>query len=98
MGELTVSLEEGFARDRVVIRSDGATAYDESDLTTQTQTGLAGVARVKAAGQARLEISLPARGLTQVVQLNAAITPYVRVSIVGDRIELISTDQAPYYA
>ena len=98
MAEVTVSLEDGFAQDHVVVRVDGATAYEGTDVTTRTQTGLAAAVRVQTADSCRLEVALPGRGVSGQLDLDAAHTPYVRVSLVNDEVDLVSTDQAPYYA
>lgn len=97
-GVLTVSLEEGFAQDHVVIRLDGDRAYDERDVTTRLQTGLAAAVRLEAAAACRLEVSLPGRGLSHQLAVDATRTPYVQVSVVGDDVQVHAAEQPPYYA
>lgn len=48
MTQVTVSLEDGFAQDHVLIRVDGTTAFDSADVTTRMQTGLAAQDQIQA--------------------------------------------------
>ena len=98
MTQVTVSLEDGFAQDHVLIRVDGATAFERTDVTTRMQTGLAAAALVDASDASSLEVELPERGLSRAVDLDSSSTPYVRVWIVDGDVGVSTTDQAPYYA
>jgi hypothetical protein len=98
MTQVTVSLEDGFARDHVLIRVDGATAFDSTDVTTRMQTGLAAAVQVEASDASSLEVQLPDRGLSRTVDIDGSSTPYARVSIVDGDVAVSTTDQAPYYA
>ena len=98
MPQVTVSLEEGFAQDHVLVRVDGATAFEGTDVTTRMQTGLAAAVPVDAADASRLEVALPDRGLSRTIDLDGSATPFVRVSIVDGDVAVATTDQAPYYA
>jgi hypothetical protein len=98
MTQVTVSLEEGFAQDHVLIRVDGATAFERTDVTTRMQTGLAAAVLVDSSDASSLEVELPTRGLSRAIDIDASSTPYVRVSIVDGDVAVSGTDQAPYYA
>ena len=98
MPQVTVSLEEGFAQDHVLVRVDGATAFEGTDVTTRLQTGLAAAVPVDASDASSLEVALPDRGLSRSIDLDGTKTPFVRVSIVDGDVAVATTDQAPYYA
>lgn len=98
MAQLTVSLEDGFAQDHVLVRINGATAFEGTDVTTRMQTGLAAAVRADAADAVHLEVQLPDRGLSRALDLDGSQTPFVRVSLVDGDLAVATTDQAPYYA
>lgn len=98
MRTVTVSLEDGFAQDHVLVRVDGATAFEGTDVTTRMQTGLAAAVQIDAADTISLEVALPARGLSRTIDLDGERTPFVRVSLIDGDVAVITTDQAPYYA
>ena len=98
MTQVTVSLEDGFAQDHVLIRVDGATAFESTDVTTRMQTGLAAAVQVEASDASSLEVELPERGLSRAIYIDGSSTPYARVSLVDGDVAVTTTDQAPYYA
>jgi hypothetical protein len=98
MTPVTVSLEDGFAQDHVLIRVDGTTAFERTDVTTRMQTGLAAAVLVDASDASSLEVELPDRGLSVTTDIDGSSTPYARVSIVNGEVAVSTTDQAPYYA
>ena len=98
MTHVTVSLEDGFAQDYVLIRVDGTTAFEGTDVTTRMQTGLAAAVQVEASDTSSLEVELPDRGLSRTIDIDGSSTPYARVSIVDGDVAVSTTDQAPYYA
>ena len=99
MAQLTVSLEDGFAQDHVLVLINGATAFEGTDVTTRMQTGLAAAVQVDAAADTcQIEVQLPDRGLSRTVELDGSQTPFVRVSLVDGDVDVSPTDQAPYYA
>ena len=98
MTQVTVSLEDGFAQDHVLIRVDGTTAFERTDVTTRMQTGLAAAVLVDTSDSSNLEVELPNRGLSRAVDIDGSSTPYVRVSVVDGDVAVTTTDQAPYYA
>jgi hypothetical protein len=98
MPQVTVSLEDGFAQDSVLLRIDGTTAYEGTDLTTRMQTGLAAAVQVDASDASSLEVALPDRGLSRTIDLDGSATPFVRVAIVDGDLAVTATGEAPYYA
>ena len=100
MRALTIALEDGFVDDRVVVTVDGKVVLDEEHVRTRTQTGLARLveARTAAAGESRVEVALPARGLTATVRADAARAPNVRVSVEGDRLTATASTGPLFYA
>lgn len=93
MSSLTVSLEDGFARDHVVVTVDGVVVLDERQVSTRYQISLAREVTTEApAGVARVCVALPDRGLDSAVDIDAARTPTIRVSVTDDRIQLQPTD------
>ena len=98
MTQVTVSLEDGFAQDHVLIRVDGATAFDSTDVTTRMQTGLAAAVQVEASDASSLEVALPDRGLSRIIDIDGSSTPYARVSIIDGDVAVSTTAEAPYYA
>jgi hypothetical protein len=107
MTDLRLSLEDGFAQDHLVVTVDDETVLDEAEVTTRMQTGLATTVDVPVAettgstvpaGGNVVRVSLPDRGIEGDLTVDAAATPYVRISINGDRVELTATDSPPFYA
>lgn len=105
--QLRISLEEGFVQDHLVVTVDDATVLDEADVTTRMQTGLATTVDVPVpetaestapAGGSVVRVSLPERGIEGDLTIDAATTPYVRISVLGDKVELTATDSPPFYA
>jgi hypothetical protein len=95
---VTVSLEDGFAQDHVLILVDGTTAFEGTDVTTRMQTGLAAAVQVDASDSSSIEVALPDRGVSRTIDIDGSSTPYARVSIVDGEVAVSTTDQAPYYA
>jgi len=82
MPTLHLHLREGFVGERVVVHADDVLAFDEPNVRTRTQLGLAATRDVTVpTGAVALRIELPGRGRTHTVQVNAARTPYVGVSV-----------------
>jgi Lon protease-like protein len=67
-------------------------------VTTRLQTGLAAAVRVETDGECRLEVSLPGRERARALTVDATRTPYVRVSVVGEDLDVAATETPPYYA
>jgi hypothetical protein len=100
MRTLTIALEDGFVDDRVVVTVDGKVVLDEEHVRTRTQVGLARLveAQTAAAGESRIEVTLPARGLHATVRTDAGRAPNVRVSIQGDRLAATASTAPLFYA
>lgn len=104
MTDLRVSLEEGFARDHVVVTVDGATVLDEGGVTTALQIGLAKSVDAQVPNGTAppapvdVRVELPERGIASALTLDPAATPYLRVSITRGHLELTPTGSPPYYA
>jgi hypothetical protein len=93
VSSLTVSLEDGFDRDHVVVIVDGVVVLDERQVSTRYQISLAREVTTEVpAGVARVGVALPERGLESALDIDAARTPTVRVSVRDERIQLQPTD------
>jgi hypothetical protein len=97
---LSVALEDGFVDDRVVVTVDGTVVLDAEHVRTRTQTGLARLVQAPAAtaGDSRVEVTLPARGLHATVRTDAGRAPNVRVSVQGDRLTATASTTPLFYA
>ena len=67
-------------------RVDGREAFANDDVTTMRLTSLAGEFSFEAEGPVRLEIALPARGLSTSIELGSADGRYVAVSLEAGRL------------
>jgi hypothetical protein len=97
---LAIALEDGFVDDRVVVTVDGKVVLDEEHVRTRTQTGLARLVKAPAAaaGDSRIEVTLPARRLHATVRTSAGRAPNVRVSVRGDRVVAEASAAPLFYA
>jgi hypothetical protein len=91
--ELTVSdirlyLTDGFANDHVVVTVDGRTVLDESALTTKKLYGLAKeLDPISVTGRtAKIEISLPNKGLTIEFDVDLSRGTHIPISIEDGRV------------
>jgi hypothetical protein len=90
---VTISLEDGFAQDHVVVTIDDTVVLDEEQVSTRYQISLAReVTTDVRSGVARVRVVLPERGLESALDVDAAATPTVRVSVDDGRIRLRPTD------
>jgi hypothetical protein len=93
VGELTISLEDGFADDHVVVAVDGVVVFDESQLTTRDQISLAREVTLDApAGECRVRVRLPDRSLDSTLDVDTTRTPTVRVWVDRGGLQLRPTD------
>ena len=89
MATLTIDLQEGFEGDQVVITIDDREVFNKPGVKTRYQIGLAERVRLDVApGSRRLRVALPGRSLQQELQVDAAATPVLAVSLAGDRIDV----------
>lgn len=87
MQTLHLVLEDGFEGDTVVIRADGRELFREDDVTTRTQISHAGDAQVEVPeGLVTLEVEVPTQGVSDRVEVDAAATPVVGLSLREGRI------------
>jgi hypothetical protein len=98
MADLHVALEDGFDADHVVVQLDGDTVFDEPSISTRHQIGLAATVDAPASSPARLQVSLPERGLAAELPVDPTTTPYVRVSVLDGTVQIASSDEPPLYA
>ena len=97
MSGVTVALEGGFHQDHVVLRVDGATAFDRPDVTTRMQIGLADTVELPGSTAPRqLQVQLPDRGLTADLTLDQSL-PYIRVALVDGEVEVTASADPPFY-
>lgn len=82
MPTLHLHLREGFEREHVVVHAGDRVVFDEPDVRTRMQIGLATIREVEVpAGEVRVRIELPARHLAHALSVDAARTPYLGVSV-----------------
>ena len=94
---LEIHLQSGFQRDTVLIWADGDEVGEILAALTHPASGLAGVLReAHAQRRARLQIVIPNRRLRHEIALPAG-TPYVGVSVHGNRIRVHLSRQAFRY-
>jgi hypothetical protein len=92
---LHVALQEGFARDRVVVKVNGAEVANRPEVTTRNQIGFAEAVECEVpAGEARVDVEVPARQLTASARCVVDDTMYVGVSIEHDHLELRTQREA----
>jgi hypothetical protein len=95
VGELSVYLLDGFARDRVEVTVDDR-VLREDDVTTQLLLGHAAtLATPVQDGPARLEVRVPTRGLAAGLDLNIRGDAHVLVSIEAERLTCQLSEAAP---
>ena len=88
MANVHLDLQAGFKGDTVVVRAGGREISRREDVTTNYSIGRADSARLEVpSGSVELEIAVPGKHLSTRVALDPASTPFLGVSVVGDRIE-----------
>lgn len=98
MHGLEIHLQAGFHRDTVVVWADGGEVGEILAARTHPASGLAGVLReTRPQCRVRLHIVIPNRRLRREIDLHPALTPYVGVSVDGNRIDVhLSRDAFRY--
>jgi len=95
---LEIHLQSGFQRDTVVVWADGDEVGEILAAHTHPASGLAGVLREAHAQRCvRLQIVIPNRRLRREIALHPAVTPYVGVSVDGNRIHVHLSPRAFQY-
>ena len=87
MSQLHLVLEDGFQDDTVVVRVEGRELIRWDGVTTRTQLSHAGDAEVEVpGGRVALEVEVPTKGVSDRVEVDAAQTPVVGLSLRDGRI------------
>jgi len=87
MASLHIALEEGFEGDVVVVRVNGSEVYDNQDVKTRLQIGLADSFDTSVGrGKAQIEIAVPTRKLTEKVSVDVDDRIFLGASLQGDSI------------
>jgi hypothetical protein len=95
---LRVDLQEGFQNDTVVVEVDGSEVLCKGGLSTNWSVGLADAVETQVPrGVVNVKVSLPARGLSEMIALQVTQPTYLYVSIVGGKIEARPSDVATQY-
>ena len=84
---LNVALQDGFDRDTVVIRVDGAEAYRGEQVTTRTQISHADDMQLEVPERPfTLEVEVPEQGIQASLQLDPHAQPNVALSLLDGQI------------
>jgi|SRR5215210_3597910 len=84
---LNVALQDGFDRDTVVIRVDGAEAYRGEQVTTRTQISHADDMQLEVPERPlTLEVEVPEQGIRESLQLDPRAQPNVALSLLDGQI------------
>ena len=87
MALLHIALQEGFFGDTVVVRVNGEEVFRKKDVKTRLQIGFADSVELNVAeGPTQVEVLLPAKNLSESVQLDVSAPTYVGVSVVDGKI------------
>jgi hypothetical protein len=81
---VTVDLQEGFDKDRVVLRIAAQTVFDEPAVSTRRQLGLARTIALDGAPGATLIVELPDKGLSERIELGSADPIFIGVNLERD--------------
>lgn len=87
MSRLSISLEEGFTGETVVVSVNGAEVYRRDHVKTKLQIGLAEQFELEVQdGPASIEVTLPAKQLSGRSDVDVAGELYVGVNVEGNEI------------
>lgn len=96
MAKLSLSLEEGFDNDHVVVTVGGRSVLDERGVSTRYQISLACLKEIELAeGEDELFIALPERGLEARVPLGPSPPNHVRASVSRDGRSIATSTEDP---
>lgn len=96
MAKLSLSLEEGFEDDHVVVTVGGRSVLDARGVSTRYQISLACLEEIELAdGEDELFIALPERGLEARVQLGPTPPNHVRASVSRDGRSIETSTEDP---
>jgi hypothetical protein len=95
VSRIQLVLQDGFEGDTVVVRADGRELLHWDDVTTRTQISHAGDTEVDVPeGRVTLEVDVPTQGVSDRVEIDAASTPVVGLSVRDGRIAPIFPEHA----
>jgi hypothetical protein len=94
-----IHLQEGFKDDTVIIRADGHELSHKDEVTTKLLLGYADVVEIEIPeGQVKLEIMLPSRNISKMVEVQIPEEKYLGVSVRPGGVEVIKSRQPFGYA
>lgn len=82
---VTVDLQEGFNKDRVVLRIAAQTVFDEPAVSTRMQIGLARSVTLDVEPDAVLVVELPAKRLSARIELGSTEPIFVAINLERDQ-------------
>lgn len=95
MSRIQLVLQDGFEDDTVVVSADGQELLHWEGVTTRTQISHAGDTEVEVPeGMVTLEVDVPTQGVSDRVEIDAAATPVVGLSVRDGRIAPIFPEHA----
>ncbi len=98
MPQLTIDLQTGFSNDHVILRVAGTEVVKKSGVTTNLAISLADRWQAEVeTNPVEVEVVVPLRSLRGAIQLDAARTPYLGVSVVEGRLELRASETMFFY-
>jgi hypothetical protein len=98
MAKLNIHLQEGFRRDEVIITHDGREIYHNPSATTHPMHPLADEMEYERGdGPLTLTVSIPNRGISRKIELEAGSPPNLGLYIDGGKIEHRTSEKAFAY-
>ncbi|NND34627.1 MAG: hypothetical protein HKN76_18720 [Saprospiraceae bacterium] len=90
---LSISLQEGFSNDKVVVHCNDTKVYERSDVTSDIRYGLADSFDIPIEeGLNQIKVTLADKGLSQTFQIQSANIQYVGISLVKGDLALKFSD------
>ena len=84
---LHIALQEGFAKDTVLIQCDGREIYRKAGVSTRTQIGYADSVELDMqANSLKITIELPQRRLTKTIDIAMSAPTYLGISVTAGQI------------
>ncbi|GIH97754.1 hypothetical protein ACFFMN_03505 [Planobispora siamensis] len=98
MPSLTIALEEGFSGEQVRILLDGEVVFDQADVRTRMQLGMARMLTVEVSpGTHRIQVQVTPQGEPVEMEIDPATAPVVRVSRDVGGLSISASDAPPRY-
>lgn len=82
---VTVDLQEGFDKDHVILRIAAQIVFEDANVSTRMQIGLARSVKLDVAPGATLVVELPDKGLSERVALGDSEPIFVAVNLERDK-------------